>query len=257
MKRRIILRKDISLGTVTLLCLFVLFVFGCIGGSYAKYVSEKKTNAGITPNEFYFTSDYLKEVRSGDTVPTYKVYADSVKFTVANNDGVNYAECDIKYTVSITAGSGGSLSTGGDKTLTAGESEKSETHTLKGTAGQTYTVTAASTSPYSMTLTAKFQFISVDDESYYTLTDKGTYIELDIYTASTVPSSIAVNYGTSLAPDNTNSLMSGWIDSTRGTINTLEAHSHYKLVFIKNDTTVYEAKRAELGSGENTVDLVG
>ncbi len=217
-------KKEKNIYILTAVLLVVALLAG-IGGVSAKYVKDMGWQAEIG-SKASFTSDYLKAA-SDSGYPSYIIYAPSVTFHIDS---------------SSDAGSIGYTVTANDEALT-GENGQ---FTLAGVPGSIVTIEASTSDTIIRTIGAVFQFA----ERYpteYSVTDNGTYITLDVYTGSE-PGSITVNYGTTLAPDNTNGKLSDWLTSQgSGVITGLDPNAHYAFVFFKiMPTTGKTVSRGEL-----------
>lgn len=101
------------------------------------------------------------------------------------------------------------------------------------TLGKTHKVVITSRTPFVKTIS--FDIFVVEDKagSFYTLADHGNWVQLDLYIGSDVPSSLTIDYN-GFAPDNTHSLMRGWIEETKVTLYSTDLHpyTHYSLIFF-------------------------
>ena len=214
--------------TTLILIIFVI----CVSISlFAKYVINLQDTTIAKSTDLVFVSDYLTD---DDNIPEYDIYSDSVSFKLKNNDDENLYknEKDISYSITTSAGTLSSSS----GTLKK-DSNDEDTIILTSDSEQSCIVEVTTTKPYSKTLRAKFNFVSVADNTGYKVTDKGYYIVLDLYTGNNLED-ITIDYS-GFEPDTANSLMSSFTNGTTGIINSesLEKNSHYELLFKKSTAT--------------------
>ena len=116
-----------------------LLVISLLAAVLAKFVNTKIIQDSIVSGNLVFVSDYLTD---DATAPQYIVYGDSVTFKIKNFDTLNIATEEVTYTVSgaTVLPAGGTL---------VKSTESANTHTITGTAGKSYTVTATTSTHYS------------------------------------------------------------------------------------------------------------
>ncbi len=226
-------------------CVACAFVLGFLAVGYALVQDELQVSGSLSvegepllaDNTFVFDSNYLKAVADGESIPEYTVYGKTVDIVMFNHDGLEATGETLDYKLSIIEGENAAFDLT-EGTL-AGGTMVSQTHTLtyKGDKAASITVTATSSNPQKKELKARFKFIG--DTTFYTVKDNGTWIVLDIYTGvNTDGLSITVDYGTTLAPDNTNEKMTSWVTADKkNQLTGLSPNSHYEFVFFENSTT--------------------
>ncbi len=223
----------------TLCCIALAFVCCFLAIGYAMVQDQLTVKGSLSvqgepsladSKPFAFRSDFLTDA---ETVPTYKVYGTTVDFVLFNYDDLTETEgTGVSYTLSV---SGNATLDSASHTFTEGaKGTKKHTLTYGGTADGSVTITATETAasqPH--TLGATFEFIVQEPATYYSVTDHGNYIVLELFIGETVPE-ITVQYGDTLLPDNTNDFMSGWLTvDAQGRLTGMVPHAHYELVFYK------------------------
>lgn len=141
-----------------LLLLFSLLCALCIGGlAAARYVLRQDKAGLATAESFYFTSDYLRE-SSENAVYYIDPENNSFHIELYNfADSQRWATSAITYTVSAE---GATVDSAGGVLNGSGESREQIIVTPTVKAGESFTVTAQSNSPYKKTLTATFHMAS-------------------------------------------------------------------------------------------------
>lgn len=207
----------------------LLFSMSLVSSIFAKYVSNVESGSLVKPNAFYFSTNY-------EDKQFYELYSDEIIITVSNSYLGYVTQEDIDYSIIVKENEDIIIAQSG--TLT--NSDTTKTHTLKVEFDKEYTVIVKSTSPFVKQIEHSFKTYASYVDSYYTLTDMGSWIELDLYIGTTVPNSIIINYISELSADNTNPLTKEWY-STQGVISNslIINNSHYKLIFFKNDNYTY------------------
>ncbi|UWP57996.1 hypothetical protein [Ruminococcus gauvreauii] len=155
-------RKKRRLMALAMLALLLLLTL--VGATIARYIRQQEQSAVAEPQDFYFTSDLLKEEEQG---AVYEIDPQAETFTV-----VLYNFADIKritsetlsYHVSVTGGTASSES----GTLTGGAADSAQITVTPDKNAERITVTAIATKPYKKTLTAAFNPAAGDR---YTVTD--------------------------------------------------------------------------------------
>lgn len=196
---------------------------------FAKYIREIENEKIIKPESFYFNTNY-------DDKQTYELYSDTIDITVSNTYLGNVTESDVNYTITVKEGE--TVITTQTGTLT--KSINYNNHSLPVEFDKQYKVIIVSSTPYVKTIEHNFITYPSFVAGYYTITDMGSWIELDLYIGSDVPSSIIINYISDLSADNTNPLMVDWY-GVQGIIDdsSIINNSHYSLIFFKNDAHEY------------------
>lgn len=219
-----------------------------ISSTYAKYVFDKNTNNSIIPDDFIFVSNYINN-------ESYDIYRNYIDIEVSNKDILGINETNILFDIKVEKKSDSTIIYNYKNQLLTGGVESNKTFNFTDLAiNTTYVVTISSTSPVSKTI--KHEFKVLDDElieSFYTIIDKGDWIELDIYIGTNPISKLDVKYSSSLVADNTNDLCADWF-TTEGSLLNLKVNSHYQLIFFKVDNTSY----TNINNGEiihNTITI--
>lgn len=229
------MRKRIVIAVVSALLLVMLLL--CIVPSIAKYTASKGQQSEIYSENFYFTSDYLKE----NETPVYEIFGNSVTFKVRNYiDSLRINQSDISYTVSADGGAvdilngslAGAVPSSKDITLTYAFAEDELQKEI--------TVSVTGTGDYTQTLKAKFILIKPGSLTYQ-IKDQANrdYAELYIYTGNTAPN-VTINWDkTKLLIDETNDYVFGKLNSDKNSVTVIDipADTTVKIVFFKNDIT--------------------
>ena len=226
-----------------LLILVAVSTFGV--GIYARYVQDRQHD--LPANSLAMT--YTLQDGNSATISagnTYQMLAGAGNSTISltnTGDSAITLSCVIKIKDTDTVlFSSGSQAVAKDATLPVKP-------TLE--AGVNYQVTITTLAPYSSTVTFYVQATAEVVGNFYQVTDRGTWVEVVVYTGSTPPQNLVVQYGT-LSPDNTNDLMSDWLkgenDSHSQTIVSLDANSTYTFYFFKNGVskTVTDVEKTDL-----------
>lgn len=257
-----------TLGIIGLILVCVATIgFGVV--TLSKYVLDWDDKQVSIPEGFYFESDYLQYVANDDDIPSYTIYTDSVDITVRNHNYIDVAEDDITYSITYEVmepedseadESNQAILTDEDETVTSDSKpfilynatnieKDSDTFTLSyRTTGSVYDspdqvdatiisvkVTATSSDPYAKTITAIFDFKMANEETFYRITWKDYYMQLELFTGLTIDedSKITISYD-GLAPDNTNDFMDDWLTVENERILTgLSRYGYYKFAFFK------------------------
>lgn len=206
-----------------LLAAVLLILSSATVGVLAKYVrSDDSAYKQADIAEFYFLTD-LEENTPDDPYP---VYDGNIEFTVMNHDLLNICQRNISYNVSVNG------STHTSNASLSGNVKSEKKYSVTAQQDGDYTVEIKSTAPYAKTIKLYFRVNTHYDRSFYTVTKHVGWVELDIYTGKD-SGDITVAYG-NLQPDNTIALTSDWKAgaSKSGTLTSLKAYSHYKLIFF-------------------------
>lgn len=198
-----------------------------VSGVLAKYVQEKNNETVIKPNEFYFYSNYEND-------NTYEIYDNKIIIEVNNSYLGNNTKENISYIIKVngvTEVNDGNLS---------GNVSSSNSHELSVNYDEVYVVVIESTSPFKKTIIHTFKTHSSTIDSKYSITDKGDWIEVDLYIGTSCPNQINIIFSEKLLADNTNPLMDDWYGIS-GTImkSEITTNAHYNLVFFKTDLRDY------------------
>ena len=203
-------------------------------GVIAKYVKNTESSIVITPNDFYFYTNY-------EDKESYNLYSLSIDINVKNYYLGNYTEEEINYVIKVN-------DVVKISSILEGNKNSENEHTLNFEYDQTYVVVVESISPFVKKIEHTFKVNNPYIDSYYSVTDKGGWVEVDLCIGTTLPDYIIINYNTSLAVDNTNQLIqnSSWDSySVRISKSYITNNSNYNLVFFKNSnisyTNVYKA----------------
>ena len=210
---------------------------------YSRYASHTESNTEIaTPEAFYFECNF-----ENGGLYLYPAGRDFT-FTVKNHDGLdNVSNSDVFYTATVDSTTLSPIG-GGESRLNGGVKSSQEfkiDHTQLET-GKKYTIQITSSEPFKKTIS--YQIFVVEDtvENFYSVSDHGNWIQLDLYIGTTEPDSLIIQYGNLLAPDNTHPLMLAWKTSDgAATLTNTELHpyTHYTLIFFgeKDVATVEKA----------------
>lgn len=185
-------------------------------------------------------------------------YVNGLEYIVLAGDGKT--NNDITFTVEST------VESTDDVTVTCSDSPNSVKNpvAVNGTAytidaknwkaGEIYTVTVSTTEPYAKSISFTFCVVNPLEANYYTIQNKGSWVELTLYIGSTPPT-LTINYGT-LAPDNLNALMTKWLTSDGQKAiesGSLQPYSQYQLIFFGSSSVGDQTKQAIPPSGEINV----
>lgn len=236
--------KKLGINKYILLSVLVLFIISLIGVTsvLARYIDTNKSSSSIYAEDFIFVCNY-------EDGKTYHVYYDETKITtsIRNYIGAYRNESDI--TGTITVNKLDSLGTAtlvvkDNFTLSKDLNDHQEIESNVGTlvAGEKYQLVVETTVPYKKVIKAELVVMTPEAASYYSITDKGTYVELEINIGAVIPTDdIRINFG-SLIPDTTNEYMSSWTaTSGYGIIEKedLTANSTIILIFLETMTVEY------------------
>jgi len=245
MKNKKISKKALRI-MLTALLLTSVFAVCEVYARYALRVDSDVKHA--QSEEFYFESNF-------EDGGLYLFPSDrDFPLLVKNYDYFEkFSASDVSYTVSLDS------EKIHESVLSGGESDEEYVTIEKSrlAVGNTYKVTLSSKTPFVKNI--EFSIFVVDDtvESYYTLTDEGNRVKLDLYIGTTAPKTLNIAYGTELSPDNTNSLMRGWT-SADGTAtltdDDLHCYSHYTLIFFGDEEITEINEKTPLYNGM-TIDF--
>ena len=194
-------RTTILIGIgVLLLCLIGLST----GMVLAKYATTENASAPYSAPEFYFESDLLTE--SAGTSHTLGKNTSDITFKLKNYaDSMRFAETDIEYTVTLQPENASAQTKTGK--ITGGAANEVTVTFEDLDKNMSYTVTATTTNPYVKTLTATFEFKTLDQTVKASLENNGNAIKVKITTVD-YSGNVLIVYPASLSPDNTDALMS-------------------------------------------------
>lgn len=231
-------KKSRKGGVLPAFLLAFLLVFAILGVTLAKYVQRTERVDAVTGSEFYFTSPQLTEEGA-----TYTLSADTTQLSITlcnYADELRISDVDIAYSVEVDNGAiispdSGTIQTG-DKTATVTLSNLQP--------GQTYTVTATATSPFSAKLTGNFTVASENSALHYSVADKADspYALLTVWTDN-YAGNVTVSWQAGLIPDSTDAKFDGVSTYSGGTYSAgsvktvVDAYSSYTYRFFKSDTT--------------------
>ncbi len=237
--------------TKILICLtsiLLLAIISISGISLAKYIVSKNAKSVVSPPNYAFNINY-----EDNTNGTAYNVANEISIDISNFVAEQVANENISYNVVVKDDNGNDITSSVivsiDDVVSTSATLPANTKTINRllisnlTNNKSYLVEIKSVSPFVKTLKAKFY--TNEQDSYYTITDNGNFITLDIYTASNMANNLTITYGTLFSPDNTNSLMQSWINNTSGTIQ-LEPNCHYSLIFFENVPGDYTLARTML-----------
>ena len=206
------------------------------------------TNKGFMnqadPEQFYFECNFDN---GGDFLIPYE---EDFSFVLKNYDVFGrVTPSPITYSVEIS---------GIDMeytTYTLEADQKSETTVIiekeKLEYNKTYTVTVTSSSPFSKTISFDITTVSGHIDNFYTVTDNGNWVQLDLYIGTVAPETLTIEYGDNLSPDNTNDLMRTWLisDISKALSKTeLHSYSHYTLIFFGTQDVTEVISKAPLNN---------
>ena len=210
----------------------------------AKYTSQKQSNHEQKSSEFYFSSNYLKEDSFG-----YEIYSNTLDIELYNYDLTNInniTSSEIVYNTSIKYYDASNVQIGNEITsinntnwTSSGNGLKSPL-TLENNVNADYAVVNVnSTTPYSKTLTARFDFNSPDFAPMYSLKNLTNGFTLIIMTGNETISNLEVSWPLECGPDNTNPNMSSWTTGANSNyLTNLTNNMTYALNFYCNLETV-------------------
>ncbi len=181
----------------------------------------------VEPAALYF------EATLADGQTYYVAEGEDLSFTVRNYDALEHVTAtEIAFDVRV---GGAAFSS---HTLTASTMDSVEVSipaAQLGAAGSVLALTLAATTPYEQTLTFTIRVVAPDAVNCYSITDKGDYVQLDLYLGGTLPAQdILVQY-TGFAPDSTNDLTAAWtVDDGEGTLacTSLVPNARYTFYFF-------------------------
>lgn len=240
------LRKHSRLSVLVLAAVAV--VLALAGIAVARYVMQQQQEGLATASNFSFTSDYLKEESESASYYIDPTTTD-LNITLSNAaDAKRFTAESIDYTASAT---NATIIGGGSGTL-AGGLESTTKLTVSPNAdsspGNTFTVTASSTSPYAKTLTATF--ILAKGNSYQVEDAGGNTAAVLTITCTDSGGPVTVELSAGVVPDTTDSR----VTLTSGGF-TFQPSSPgvYSIVLLKSDKTVSLMRGS--ASFANTIDL--
>ena len=176
--------------------IIIASAFGGVSYTVAKYaLSLEDDYHDIVAKGMYFSSDFLKPGGANYTIYNYKS-GNYQEFNLLNYTDDNSISPDtITYTVATTKGtiqnsSGTTIS--GAQTLTGGSKNNTVLRVVPGSSGSV-TVTATSSAPYSVTLSATFNFVADPTPTVTaSMTNYTGYCVVDVYTPVTSAGTISV-----------------------------------------------------------------
>lgn len=239
------MKKNTSEKIVNLL--MIALIVGTVtfsGITLAKFVSQDNTKTPIQPAYFHFNCSraenetYVLNVKEGEITTSTSFSVNNYVFDVASYENINYKVTLVDDETSISSVI--------KEDVLQGQVLSEDLIEVNGLSeGKTYTVIVTSDSPYIREYSFKYYVANKTLETYYTIKDHGTWIQLDLYIGGSAPSEdITIVYGDKLAPNPTLDIMQEWEMSNQHTINKedLEINTHYTYQFV------------ELTSGEYSIE---
>ncbi len=234
-----------------LILVLILTLLGSITYVAAKYISEKYFRTSIIdPTGFYFTSDYATS--EGATYTTSD-WVNGIKIRVYNYDidnQNNVSESDILYKIEIP--NDWSVKVFDDQN--ADVNLEDSNYRMK-KAGNNYhdikikyigssslplefEIKIITNSPYNKELKATF-IPENKNLPLYTITDMGNYVMVNIKT-NAFKGNVTVDWDENkFSPDNTNPIMSSWLDIKSQESFFVDEYSTYELIFVKKTFETY------------------
>ena len=207
--------------------------FSCV--TLAKYVSENNAKTPIEPAYFHFNCSkaenetYVLNVEEGEDTA-------SATFSVNNYVFDAYSQADITYSIELIDDETLTSTTVKSGTLAKNLPSEDEIEITNLYEGKTYTVKVSSTAPYVREYSFKYYVAKKNLETFYTVTDNGTWIQLDLYVGDELPSeNISVVYESNLTPNPTSETTKNWETSGIHIIDvtTLQTNTHYTYEFVE------------------------
>lgn len=233
------------------LALLTTLVVGAV--AYALYAGSDGSQHVISSPSFNFTADFLETSQT-----TNFAYSD-FSISIYNYDKDNSAQgssavitysTEVKYYNSANSQVGTTLTSTGN-TLASGNRSANLDVDFEAQASASYViVTVKATAPYTKELSGRFNLYSAPTNNY-SFVDNGSYCTLTILTGDST-ASLTLSWNTDYyAPDDTNSLISGYTPSgtAQSKTLTLAANTSYTLVFFENQAVTHaDVSNASLGS---------
>lgn len=216
----------LSLSTISA----IIILLGFAGIGMARYVMEKNKAEIAAAENFYFTSNLLKEDAAENTI----LYVDPSKASFTVNL-YNYADeqrktaSDIKYTVTVVNGSSNP-----DSGTIANNTEKAEITITPIDKSKDVIVTATSTSPYKKELKATFK-ISLGNQ--YTIEDtSGNTAAVMMMTFTGSGGEVKLELPNTVVPDENNSYISK--DINGNWLFNVQQDGIYSLILLKQNQSL-------------------
>lgn len=191
--------------------LAVLALVFALGGVYARYVVSNDGEGSLYAEDFYFTSDYLKQNGAIYTLSTDASGETSVTFSVRNfEDELRVNSRDIAYAITVTGPEGFLLQQQDDKL--GGNTKEDDVITLSALkAGENYTVTVTSQQTdgkgFVKTLSATFKVIQPEKTAYMHLdVSNPAYVVLTVWTKN-LTGVAQISFPAGLVPDETDAVI--------------------------------------------------
>ena len=222
----------------------LLAVLALGGGLMAKYVKENRQQAEMTAAQFHISSDYLEETekKAKYSITDWKNGFDILLYNYEKENIAQISECEISYEVEAT--NGWTVTDDGDGKLTVDPNKKEVAlHLTPGASAKKddkVTVTVTTTVPYTKTLSAEF-ILATSSVPDYTLQDQGDGIVLLTIHSNDFTGDMTIQWTSDkLDPDNTNPLMSIWMENGTTSSGNLsvKANHTYELLFFEEAGTV-------------------
>ena len=239
----------------------------------ARYVSKETSKTQITPTQFYFNLDkvegetyelIVKESKQ-TTEATFNIYnyvfdsvtgvdiSYSIKGYVVTSSGSNEELTNIDVVTEIPTDPSQKyiLMAGGDGELTLpseGDKKVVEAITLSNMLPETkYKIVVTSSKPFIKECSFYYNVAKEGLESFYTITDNGSWIELDLYFGDKlITNDIIIDYGSDLTPNTSMNSMSDWssdVDNKHVLLSSsINGNTHYKYQFIELNSGDYSRK---------------
>lgn len=239
----------------------------------ARYVSKETSKTQITPTQFYFNLDkvegetyelIVKESKQ-TTEATFNIYnyvfdsvtgvdiSYSIKGYIVTTSGSNeeLTNIDVVTEIPIDPSQKYILMAGGDGELTlpsGGDKKVRETITLSNMLPETkYKIVVTSSQPFIKECSFYYNVAKEGLESFYTITDNGSWIELDLYFGDKlITNDIIIDYGSDLTPNTSMNSMSDWssdVDNKHVLLSSsINGNTHYKYQFIELNSGDYSRK---------------
>lgn len=229
-------QKDILLSVAFILIMLVILT----GITMARYMTKHSQSGLLEAENFYFTSDFLKE-ETENAEYFIDPLKDSISVKLFNSaDSQRTASTAVSYEVTADQGtvaagqSMGSIAPGTSKTGAADSADV--TILLKPLAAgerDQVTVTARSTSPYRKTLKAKFT--REKGNAYYVEDSAGDTAAVLTMTCADSEKDITVKLPAEVIPDATDSRVSGYDGGTGTFLFRSPGYGVYSVVLLKSN----------------------
>ena len=233
---------------IYLLPLIVVFIGICMtGGMLANYRTDLQKRSEITASNFHFTSDLLEENGASYTLTDWSEGFDIELYNYEKENTALISDENITYSVQLSD-LNWACQDENNGTLQKDSDGKGKAQTIRiypksgAEEENAVTVTVESTAPFKKTLSATFTMAGSSTPSY-TIKDQGDGTVLLTIKTNSYSGKMNVSWDRSkFDPDNTNTYMTEWKDSTgSGTLDT-SSNTTYLLLFFKNTTDTVKEK---------------